>query len=74
MFGVSLLKIVTAGMDMTGSEIAILLTGMVIAYLVSLASIKFLMNYVRKHSFTSFGWYRIILGIVVIGFFLITGI
>lgn len=74
MFGVSLLKIVTAGMDMTGSEIAILFTGMVIAYLVSLASIKFLMNYVRKHSFTSFGWYRIVLGIVVIGFFLITGI
>lgn len=73
MFGVSLLKIVTAGMDMTGTEIAVLLTGMAVAYLVSLASIKFLMNYVRKHSFTSFGWYRIILGIVVIGFFLITG-
>ncbi len=73
MFGVSLLKIVTAGMDMTGTEIAVLLTGMAVAYLVSLASIKFLMNYVRKHSFTSYGWYRIILGIVVIGFFLITG-
>lgn len=74
MFGVSLLKVVTAGLDMTGSQLAVLLTGMVIAYLVSLASIKFLMNYVRKHSFTSFGWYRIILGVIVIGFFMLSGI
>ena len=73
MFGVSLLKIVTAGLSMTGEQIAVLLTGMLIAYIVSLASIRFLMSYVRKHSFTSFGWYRIILGIVVIGFFMITG-
>ncbi len=74
MFGVSLLKVVTAGLDMTGSQLAVLLTGMVIAYLVSLAAIKFLMSYVRKHSFTSFGWYRIILGVIVIGFFMLSGI
>ena len=74
MFGVSLLKVVTAGLDMTGSQLAVLLTGMVIAYLVSLVAIKFLMSYVRKHSFTSFGWYRIILGVIVIGFFMLSGI
>lgn len=74
MFGVSLLKIVTAGLDMTGGQLAVLLTGMAVAYIVSLLSIKFLMNYVRKHNFTSFGWYRIILGVIVIGFFLVTGI
>lgn len=74
MFGVSLLKVVTAGLDMTGSQLAVLLTGMVIAYLVSLAAIKFLMSYVRKHSFTSFGWYRIILGVIVIGFFMLSAI
>lgn len=69
MFGVSLLKIVTSGMAMTGSEIVILLTGMVVAYAVSMAAIKFLMNYVRKHDFTSFGYYRIILGLLVIVYF-----
>lgn len=69
MFGVSLLKIVTSGMAMTGSELAVLLTGMVVAYAVSMAAIKFLMNYVRKHDFTSFGYYRIILGLLVIVYF-----
>jgi undecaprenyl-diphosphatase len=69
MFGVSLLKIVKSGLDMTGGELAVLITGMLVAYLVSMASIKFLMNYVRKHNFKSFGYYRIILGILVILYF-----
>lgn len=71
MLGVSLLKIVTGGLQMTGAEIVILITGMVIAYIVSMLSIKFLMNYVRKHSFKAFGYYRIVLGIIVLGYFLI---
>ncbi len=74
MVGVSLLKIVTYEGVLTATDIGVLITGMVTAYLVSLASIKMLMNYVRNHSFASFGWYRIILGIVVIGFFMFTGV
>lgn len=76
MVGVSLLKIakfILEGNAMSGGDLAVLLTGMVIAYLVSLASINFLMSFVRKHKFTSFGWYRIVLGIVVIGYFMLTG-
>jgi undecaprenyl-diphosphatase len=73
MVGVSLLKIVTYDGTLDAYNIAVLVEGMLIAYLVSLAAIKFLMNYVRNHSFTSFGWYRIILGIVVIAFFMLTG-
>lgn len=69
MFGVSLLKIVKSGLAMTGNEIAVLLTGMIVAYSVSMLAIKFLMNYVRKHDFTSFGYYRIILGLLVIVYF-----
>lgn len=72
MFGVSLLKIVSSGMSMSGSDIAVLLSGMAVAYLVSMASIRFLMNYVRKHDFKSFGYYRIVLGVLVIFYFMIT--
>lgn len=75
MVGVSLLKItkfIMEGSVMSGGDLAVLLTGMVVAYLVSLASINFLMSFVRKHKFTSFGWYRIVLGILVIAYFMIT--
>ena len=51
---------------MTGYEWALLIVGMVVAYLVSLASVKFLTDYVKKHDFKVFGWYRIVLGIIVI--------
>ena len=74
MFGVSLLKIVTNDMGITGADVAVLATGMVIAYVVSMLSIRFLMNYVRKHDFKSFGYYRIVLGVLVIGYFLLTAI
>ncbi len=69
MFGASLLKIVKFGLDFTGSEIASLLIAMVVAFLVSLFVIKFLMSYIKKHDFKVFGWYRIILGILVIAYF-----
>lgn len=72
MFGVSLLKIVKYGLTMTGGEVAVLLTGMIVAYIISMVSIKFLMNYVKKHDFKVFGWYRIILGIVVTAYFVLT--
>ncbi len=71
MFGASLLKIVKFGFDFTGSEIAILLTGMIVAFVVSILAIKFLMGYIKKHDFKAFGWYRIVLGIIVVGYFLI---
>lgn len=69
MFGVSFLKIVTFDGSMTSVDIAVLITGMVIAYLVSMAAIKFLVDYVKNHDFKVFGWYRIVLGIVVIAYF-----
>ncbi|MEG2843695.1 MAG: undecaprenyl-diphosphate phosphatase, partial [Ruthenibacterium sp.] len=53
----------------TGMEIGILLTGMLVAFIVSVFSIHFLMNYVKKHDFKIFGWYRIVLGIVVLCYF-----
>ncbi len=71
MFGVSLLKIVKSGLAMTGSEITVLLIGMAVAYIVSMIAIKFLVNYVRKHDFTGFGYYRIALGLLIILFFTI---
>lgn len=77
MFGASLLKIVKffaeTGGGFNGQQIGILITGMVVAYGVSIAAIKFLMNYIRSHNFTAFGYYRIIVGILVIAYFLITG-
>ena len=71
MVGVSLLKIVTNDYVMTAVEWSLLITGMITAYIVSLASVKFLMNYVRSHDFKVFGWYRMVLGIIVIAYTLI---
>ncbi len=69
MFGASLLKLVKYGLEFTGSELMILVVGMVVAFVVSLIVIKFLMGYIRKHDFKVFGWYRIVLGIVVLLYF-----
>ena len=66
MFGASLLKLVQFGFSFSTMEIAILLTGMAAAFLVSLLVIKFLMAYIKKHDFKIFGWYRIVLGIIVL--------
>ncbi|MCD8098315.1 MAG: undecaprenyl-diphosphate phosphatase [Lachnospiraceae bacterium] len=73
MFGASLLKILKFGLAFTGYEIAVLLVGMVTAFLVSVFAIRFLMGYIRKHNFIPFGIYRIVLGILVLGYFLISG-
>ena len=69
MFGVSFLKIVTNDVAMTGGDVAALLLGMATAYIGSLAAIRFLMDYVKKHNFKAFGVYRIVLGVVVILYF-----
>lgn len=66
MFGASLLKVLKFGLCFTGMELAVLLIGMLVAFLVSIFVIKFLMNYIKKHDFKVFGWYRIVLGIIVI--------
>ena len=68
MFGVSLLKILT---HEGAIEWGLLLVGMLVSYIVSMVAIKFLMNFVKKHSFSGFGWYRIVLGVLVIGYFLL---
>ena len=69
MLGASLLKLVKFGLAFTGAEIVILLVGMIISFVVSMFVIKFLMNYIKKHDFKVFGYYRIILGIIVLAYF-----
>ena len=69
--GLKILKFIAAGFVATGAEIALLLIGIVVSFLVSLFAIKFLMEFVKKHSFAPFGVYRIVLGAFVLGFFLI---
>lgn len=71
MLGASLLKLVKYGFAFTGQEVWILLTGMLVAFAVSLFVLKFLMDYIKKHDFKVFGYYRIALGAVVLLFFLI---
>lgn len=66
MFGLSAIKVLQFGFSFTGAELVILLVGSLVAFIVSVLVIKFLMGYIKKHDFTAFGWYRIILGIVVI--------
>ena len=66
MLGASLLKILKFGFSFTAMEAAILLVGMIVAFAVSMFVIKFLMDYIRKHDFKVFGWYRIVLGIIVL--------
>jgi len=73
MFGASLLKLVKFGFNFTGLEVMILLVGMAVALGVSIIAIKFLMGYIKNHDFKVFGWYRIVLGIVVLAYFLIWG-
>lgn len=69
MLGASLLKMLKFGFVMTGAEAVILLTGMITAFVVSMLSIKMLMAYVRKHDFKVFGYYRIVLGVIVLAYF-----
>ncbi len=74
MLGASLLKIVKFGFSFTGNEVMILGTGMVTAFIVSVIVIRFLMGYIKRHDFKVFGWYRIVLGIVVLAYFGISGL
>lgn len=69
MFGASLLKVVKFGFGFTALEGAALIVGTVVAFVVSLFALKFLMGYVKKHDFKVFGWYRIVLGIIVLLYF-----
>lgn len=71
MLGASLLKLLKFGFSFTGMELAILLVGMVVAFAVSVAVIRFLMDFVKKHDFKVFGWYRIVLGVIVIAYFML---
>ena len=73
MLGASALKLVKFGFSYTGLEIAILIAGVLTAFLVSVLAIKFLMKYIKKHDFKIFGVYRILLGISVIIYFSIVG-
>jgi Uncharacterized bacitracin resistance protein len=71
MFGASFLKLLKFGTDFSGTEIAVLATGLIVAFFVSVIAIKFLTGYIKKHDFKVFGWYRIVLGIVVLLYFLV---
>lgn len=69
MFGASLLKLIKFGLAFTGTEIMILIVGCLVSFIVSILAIKFLVGYIKKHDFKAFGWYRIILGVLVLGYF-----
>lgn len=73
MFGASLLKLVKFGFHYTGAEMLILVLGMATAFVVSIASIKFLLQYIKTNDFKAFGWYRIVLGIVVLAYLFLVG-
>ncbi len=69
MFGASALKLVKTGFAFSGFEWLILATGSIVAYIVSILAIKFLLDYIKKHDFKVFGYYRIVLGILVLAYF-----
>ena len=71
MLGASLLKLVKFGLAFTSMELIILLVGMIVSFLVSVFVIKFLMDYIKKHDFKTFGYYRIVLGIIVLVYFIV---
>ncbi len=73
MFGASFLKLLKFGLAFTQTELMILLLGMVTAFVVSVLAIKFLMGYIKKNDFKVFGYYRIVLGLLVIGYFMVAG-
>ena len=73
MFGASILKVIKFGFHYTAIEVVILLVGCLVAFFVSVFAIKFLMGYIKKHDFKAFGYYRIVLGILVLLYFLIFG-
>ena len=72
MAGASLVKMLKFGLAFTGLELAVLLVGMISAFVVSILAIKFLMGYIKKNDFKVFGYYRIVLGILVLAYFMIS--
>ena len=70
MFGASLLKLVKFGFDFTLTEMGLLILGMAVAFGVSILAIKFLMEYIKKNDFKPFGYYRIVLGVLVLLYFI----
>lgn len=71
MFGASLLKLIKFGFSFSLLEFFILAFGMIVAFIVSIFVIRFLMSYIKKHDFKVFGWYRIVLGVIVLVFFVV---
>ncbi|QUI21826.1 undecaprenyl-diphosphate phosphatase [Vallitalea pronyensis] len=71
MFGASVFKVLKLGVDYTGSEMVLLLIGVVTAFAVSIIAIKFLMQYIKKHDFKVFGYYRISLGAIIFIYFML---
>lgn len=70
MFGGSAIKILKYSGGFNSAEVALLAIGMIVAFVLSIIAIKFLMSYIKKHDFKVFGWYRIVLGILVLGYFM----
>ena len=73
MFGASFLKLVKFGWNYSGTELMILGVGMMTAFVVSILSIRFLLRYIKRNDFTAFGWYRIVLGLVVLAYLFLVG-
>lgn len=69
MFGASLLKLLKFGFNFSGLEVVLLAVGMISAFVVSIIAIKFLLDYIKKKDFKFFGWYRIVLGVLVLAYF-----
>ena len=69
MFGASFIKLLKFGLSFTSEELIILIAGMISAFLVSVVAIKFLIGYIKKRDFSAFGYYRIILGIILLLYF-----
>jgi undecaprenyl-diphosphatase len=77
MFGWSLLKVLKAfvldSLALSSTEIGVLVAGILVAFVVSIVAIRFLMGFIKNHSFEAFGWYRIVLGVAVLAYFILTG-
>ncbi len=71
MFGASAIKLLKFGFSFTGLELMILAVGMIVAFVVSILAIRFLLGYIKTNDFKAFGWYRIVLGVLVMGYFLL---
>lgn len=70
--GLKVLKFIKAGNTFSGEEILILVVSSLVAFVVSVVAIKFLMSYLKKNDFTAFGWYRIILGLILLGYWILS--